>query len=174
MRKFYLIASLLCLFVSTTALAEGDRASLVFGGGPLTFDDSVDSLSPTQIFVRADFKLSENIALGGELGTSLIQDTFEGVDFSVTTVFLFVKGIVPISEAASIYGMFGSTNTTLTGTVDSPYGTISATSDDNDTGYGFGFENRFGRNGFSIDYVKYHSKNSVTVTSINLGYVVHF
>ena len=165
------IVGIFALMLSFSALAEdGARGYWALGGGLLTFDDSVDQVKPIQMYGRLGYDFNQYIGIGGELGFSLIEDSAYGVDFSVTTTFFYVKGGMPLQDDAKIYVMFGPTNVELTGT----YGGFSASTDDDDTGIGFGFEKGFGANAFTIDYITYYDKDGAEVYSINFGIASYF
>ena len=132
-----LFCLLLVSSLTTPALAGGGLYA-AFGGGLLTFDDGADEVKPKQLAGRFGYQINDYIGLGFESGFSLIEDELFGLDWDVTTTFLYLRGSLPVSEQASIYFLVGPTDVSVTGS----RGIFSGTADDDDTGTGFGFETR--------------------------------
>ncbi len=165
------IIGILCLLFSFPIYgSDTSQTYATIGGGFLSFDDGVDRLNPFQVFGRFGHDFNEHIGFGVEAGFSLIDDELLGVDYDVSTVFLYLKGSLPISDDAKFYGMIGPASTELTATL----GDISSSADDNDTAMGFGFETNSGFSTFSIDYILYNGNDGAEVDAINLGYVINF
>ena len=170
MKKLYLAILLSFLSFPVVAQNMGSGYATV-GGGLLTFDDGVDSIEPKQLFGRFGYDFNASIGIGVEAGFSLIEDDLGGVDFDVTTVFIFLKGALPVGNGNKIYGMIGGTNVELTATASGPFGEVSISADDNDTGMGIGFE---ASNGLFVDYIIYNDNDGVDVTSVNIGFNARF
>jgi len=165
------IAGILTIFISFTAVAqEAPRAYWTLGGSLLTFDDGVDSIEPIQVFGRLGYDFNANIGIGVEGGFSLIDDEIGGVDFDVSTIFFYLKGSIPVGDDAKIYAMIGPTKVELTG----EFGGFSISADDDDTGFGFGFEKAIDSYSISVDYIIYNDNSGVDVSAINLGFVSYF
>jgi len=167
-----IIAGILLLIISFTANAqEGPRAYWALGGSLLTFDDGGTTFDPINVFGRLGYDFNENIGVGVEGSFSLIEDDILGVDVSVNTTFFYLKGSIPVGDDAKLYAMIGPTNTEITASS----GGISISTDDNDTGIGFGYEKTLENNrSFSIDYITYNNNSGVDVNAINLGLVTYF
>ena len=167
-----LIAGFLTLMISIPAMAQEEKSQAYWslGGSLLTFDDSVDSIKPIQVFGRLGYDFNDYIGIGFEGGFSLIDDELGGVDFDVTTSFLYLKGSLPIGEDSKLYAKIGPTSVELTGT----FGGISVSADDDDTGIGFGFEKSMGTRSISVDYIIYNDNSGVDVSAINLGFIRYF
>jgi hypothetical protein len=167
-----IIASgILALLISFTASAQEEpHAYWVLGGSLLTFDDGFDSIKPKQLFGRLGYDFNANFGIGFEGGFSLIEDEVSGVDFDVSTTFLYLKGSIPIGGDAKLYAMIGPTKVEITGSV----GGVSISADDNDTGIGFGFEKDLGTSSILVDYIIYNDNDGVDVYAINLGYGMRF
>jgi len=166
--KIFLLTILLLLFTARGYATPGAYASV--GGGLLTFDDGFDTVKPKQLLFRIGYNFNEYIGLGYEGGFSLIKDELYGVDFDVTTTFVYVKGSFPISETSSIYLVTGPTNVELTGS-DSG---VSVSTDDDDTGLGFGFETKLETARLFVDYTTYYDSDGVEVKSLNVGAAFYF
>jgi len=160
--------------IPATAQEVKPHAYWSLGGSLLTFDDGTDEIKPTQVFGRLGYDFNAYIGVGIEGGFSLIEDEIAGVDFDVTTTFLYLKGSIPVGDDAKIYAMIGPSNTEITGTVSG----FSLSVDDSGTGIGFGFEQTLRSDAaFSIDYIKYTDEFegfSIDVDAINLGFVKYF
>ena len=166
-----IIAGVLASLISFAATAqESPRTYWTLGGSLLTFDDGFDTIDPIQVFGRLGYDFNANIGIGLEFGLSLIEDEVLGVDFDVTTTFLYLKGSIPIGDDAKLYAMIGPTNVDLTGSL----GGFSASADDDDTGIGFGYEKALGTSSFSVDYIIYNDNSGVDVTAFSLGFVNYF
>ena len=166
MKKLY-ITFLLALLSFSVNAQNGPAWYYTIGGGLLTFDDGVDSIEPKQLVGRLGYDFNANFGVGIEGGFSLIEDDLMGVDFDVSTTFIFLKGSVPLSSGGKIFGMIGTTNTEITGSL----GGFSVSADDDDTGMGIGFE---APNGFTVDYIIYNDNDGIDVTSINIGFTSYF
>lgn len=165
-----LLISTFALFLSCAAFAQGPSSYYTLGGSLLTFDDGFDTIDPIQVFGRFGYDLNENFGIGIEGGFSLIEDEIAGVDFDVSTTFLYLKGSLPLGDGAKVYAMVGPTNVELTGSA----GGFSLSADDDDTGFGFGYEKRLSTHSISVDYIMYNDNSGVDVSAINLGYVSYF
>lgn len=161
------VVFLIFLFSFSVMAQGGPGAYATLGGGLLTFDDGFDSIEPKQLIGRLGYDFNSNIGVGIEGGFSLIEDDLGGVDFDVSTLFIYLKGAIPVGNGGKIYGLIGSANTELTGEA---FG-VSVSADDDDTAMGFGYE---AGNGFTVDYVKYNDNDGVDVTSINIGFTSYF
>jgi len=166
------IAGILTIFISFTAAARSSPPGAYWslGGSLLTFDDGFDSIEPIQVFGRLGYDFNANFGIGVEGGFSLIDDEIGGVDFDVTTTFLYLKGSIPVGDDAKIYAMIGPANVELTASL----GGISISADDSDTGIGFGFEKAIDSYSISVDYIIYNDDSGVDVNAINLGFVSYF
>ena len=166
-----LIAGVFFLFISFAATAqEGPRTYWTLGGGLLTLDDGFDTIDPVQVFGRLGYDFNANFGIGVEGGFSLIEDSVGIVDVSVTTLFLYLKGSIPIGNGAKLYAMIGPSNVDITGTV----GGFSASADDSDTGLGFGFEKSLDTFSISVDYITYFDDFGVDISAFNVGFVGYF
>lgn len=163
-------AIFLLLFSLSVSAQEGPRSYAAFGGSLMTFEEGSDSVEPINIFGRIGHDFNENIGIGFEGSFSLIEDDFLGIDYSVTTLFLYLKASLPVSSTAKVYAMIGPSNVELTGSL---FG-FSASTDDSDTGVGFGFENRLDSYSISVDYINYYDDFDVDVNAINVGLTTYF
>lgn len=168
-KTLLVVTSALLLSVSAQLHATEGAYGAV-GGGLLTFDDGFDKVKPKQLIGRLGYNFNDYIGIGFEGGFSLIEDELSGVDFDVTTTFIYLRGSAPVGEKSSVYALIGPTNVDLTGSS----GGISISADDDDTGIGFGFETELESVSFFVDYITYFDDDGVEVDSINLGVVSYF
>jgi hypothetical protein len=171
-----LIVGILALFLSFSALAERPRddgvkkAYLGFGGSVFNFDDGTDTIKPINVFGRLGYDWVSWFGIGIEGGTSVVKDKFSGVDFGVSTTFIYLRFGIPVATKSKIYLMAGPSRVDLKGTA----GGVSASVDDDDIGVGLGYEHYFESYGFTIDYIQYYDNNNVDVGAVNIGLVGYF
>ena len=157
---------------SSPALAED---WYVDGGlGFINFDDGVDELSPTNIYIRGGYIINSNFNVGIEANVTISPDQVPGspVDFSVDMGTIYVRAGAPVSDTVRIYAQIGSTNTTLTG----EYGGWSLSTDDSDMMLGFGADIDLGSGStyLAVNYSIYNNNEGVDVTGFNLGIGARF
>lgn len=168
--KSLLIASFTLLFSLASTVYAAPSTYWSVGGGALTFDDGFDTVEPIQLFGRFGHDFNPNFGIGAEVGVSLVEDKLYGLDYDVTTSFLYVKGSLPMGNNSKVYAMAGPTNVELTGSL----GSVSASVSDDDLGLGFGYEKQFNNHAISVDYILYNDEDGADVYSINIGYVNYF
>jgi len=174
-----LIIGILALFLSFSVLAERPandgikKAYLGFGGSAFRFDDGTDSIRPINVYGRLGYDWVKWFGIGIEGSTTLGKDdieSFPGVDFSVSTTFLYLKFGLPVTAKSKIYLMAGPSQVKLKAS----NGAASISADDDDVGVGLGYEHNFDTYGFTIDYVQYYNKNNVDVGAVNIGLIGYF
>lgn len=165
---------LLCatMMFSSQALAED---WYVDGGlGFVTFDDSVDEISPTNIYIRGGYIINPYVNVGIEASVTVSPDQIPGspVDLSVDVGTLYVRAGAPVSDTVRLYGQLGSSTTTLTG----EYAGIEVSTDDSDLMMGFGAEIDLGSGStyLAVNYSIYYGDDSVDVTGLNIGVGARF
>lgn len=163
-----LLLGLLCLLPFNAVFADTFYAGLGFS--KMDFDDSFDSVSPTNFFLRGGIILTENFDVGMEMNLTMSADEIQGVDFEVDTYSLFGRLVLPLSESIRLYGKAGTANTEITAS----NGGYSLSFDDDDLMYGAGVEVGLGPDSpyLDIDYTQYYDDDSVETTafSVGLGY----
>jgi len=169
MKKIVSLCAIISLTVASNSFAApGAYAGI--GGGLMEFDDGFDSISPKQLIFRFGYDFNDYVGLGLEGGFSLIEDDFSGIDYGVSTTFLYVKGSLPVSDSASVYVLAGPTNVELSADVSG----ITFSADDNDTGFGFGFETQLTSARLFFDYITYNDNDGADVSSLNIGALFRF
>jgi len=162
-----IIAGILTLLLSFAVSAqEGPRTYWTLGGSLMTYEVGSVSLEPINVFGRLGYDFNENIGIGFEGSFSMLEDDFLGLDWSITTTFIYLKASMPVGDDAKIYAMIGPSNVELSASS----GGASGSADDSDTGIGFGFET----GSYTVDYINYYDKNGETFSAINLGFVNYF
>lgn len=168
MKKSYLLAFILP-FIAAPVSAE--KIYVDVGGSLVNFDDGVDTISPFNIFGRVGYKFHENVNIGAEASVTLVPDELLGVDLSVDIITVYLRGVLPLSQTASLFLQLGSSNTELTGEV----GSISVSADDTDTSIGAGAEFSLNEKAYiTISYTTYNNNDGVDVTGINAGIGARF
>lgn len=156
--------------ITSTAMAE----NTYFGAGYHigTYDESgFPKANPGGIKIEAGKYIAENVAIEGHLlfGAGSDTVTYLGVDVDVklkNAISVFVKGDLPVSETANLYGLLGFTKGKLEA---SALGT-TISEDDSGLSYGIGAEAGFGNDlYFSGEYVFYISESDYDYTGFNIG-----
>ena len=161
------------MLLSTSCLAE---EWYVDGGfGFITFDDGVDEISPTNIYIRGGYIINSNFNVGIEANVTASPDQisgYPGVDLDVDVGTIYVRAGAPVGENNMVYGQIGSSNTTLTASS----GNIAVSADDTDMMIGFGAEIGLGSGStyLAINYSIYNNNDGVDVTGFNLGVGARF
>ena len=177
MRK--LIVGILALFLSFSVLAERPRdggikkAYFAFGGSAFNFDDGTDSVQQLNIYGRLGYDCVSWFGIGIEGSTTLGKDDIDslpGVDFSVSTTFVYLRFGIPVGSKSKIYLSSGPSRVKLKASG----GGASASVDDDGLGGAIGYEHNFGTYGFTVDYTQYYNKDNVDVGAINLGLIGYF
>ena len=120
MKKPIAFATLLATLVGSSAfaanygygsLSRNESAGPYFGfsAGELLYnEDGLDQLAPVIGVFRFGQQFSPNIAIEGRLGTGINAGTSNGYRVNVDVLYGgYVKGILPLSPTASIYGLAG-------------------------------------------------------------------
>ena len=160
-----LLLILLGSAISMNSYAEG----WFIGGGAgfVTFDDSVDKVSPLNAYAKGGFAFNQYFDAGLEASVTLIPDEVYSVDFDVNIVTIFMRVGAPVNDTTKIYAQIGNSNTEVTGT----YGGYSLSVDDSDTSMAFGVQIDFGSNNtyFDINYSSYFDDSGAEATAFNIG-----
>jgi hypothetical protein len=177
MRK--LIVGILALFLSFSVLAERPRddgikkAYFGFGGSVFRADDGTDSIQPLNVYGRLGYDWVSWFGIGIEGSTTISKDDIDslpGVDFSVSTTFVYLRFGIPVASKSKIYLMAGPSRVELRASG----GGASASVDDDDIGIGLGYEHNFDGYGFTVDYIQYYDNNNVDVGAVNIGLIGYF
>ncbi|MCW8922175.1 MAG: porin family protein [Gammaproteobacteria bacterium] len=172
MKTNIFVVCIVMLF-SSSCLAED---WYVDGGlGFVSFDDGVDEISPTNIYIRAGYIINPNFNVGIEASVTADSDQLAwapGVDFDVDVGTIYVRAGAPVGENNMVYAQIGSSNTTLTASA----GGLSISGDDRDMMMGFGADIGLGDDSLylAINYSIYNNNDGVDVTGFNLGIGARF
>jgi opacity protein-like surface antigen len=99
-------------------------------------EDGLSDLNPTAIGFKLGTQINPNFAVEARLGTGLSEDTIDGTDIDLELdnfIGVYGKGIFPLSESVSLYGLVGYTHGKLTAS--NSIGSVS----DSDSDFSFGF-----------------------------------
>lgn len=171
---------LLCLTMifSTSSWAENWYAD---GGlGFVNYDNGVDKLSPTNLYIRSGYILNPYFNVGIEGSVTVSPDYIPGVpaDFNVDIGTIYIRAGAPVSHTIRLYGQLGSSTTTLT----SESGGVSVATDDSDIMMGLGAEVDLdldldvgnASTYVVINYSIYSDDNGTDVTGFNIGIGARF
>jgi len=167
--------SILAILLAIAGFSSTAAAENTYFGGNFhlgTYSESgFPDLDPTGVRVKAGKYFAENIAIEGSiiLGMTSGDATVEGIGVELelkNALSVFVKGDLPLSDAANIYGLLGFTKGKLEASV------LGQTNSEDDSGlsYGFGAETRFSENLYLFgEYVIYISESDYDYTGLNVG-----
>ena len=111
--KFVSIAALSLATVGA-AHAEGLYAGALLTRTTVSIDD-IGDVNPTTIGAKLGMSINKNFAVEARLGTTLVDDSIFGSDIKIDNFAgVYAKGILPVSDVASIYGLLGYTQGKLT------------------------------------------------------------
>ena len=175
--KYCLILIAASLF-STSASAEQWTPNhwYIDGGfGSITFNDSVDTIHPKNIYIRGGYFINQYFNVGLESNVTISPDQVAyapGVDFSVNIGTLYLRAGAPVSDSVMLYGQIGSSNTELS----AKYNGVTVTSSDSDTMLGAGAEIGLGSGStyLALNYSQYNNNSGVKVTGFNVGIGARF
>ena len=158
---------------STSTIAE--NWYLGGGLGLMKLDESVDTLSPKNLYLRGGYAFNENFDIGLESSVTISSDQISDVpdvDFDVDTVTFYLRLGMPVTEGVKIYGQLGRTNSEIT----AEYNGFEVSDDDNDTMYGLGAEIDVGSNTtyLALNYSKYFDDDGVDISAFNVGLGARF
>ena len=177
MRKM-LVACFLAWLLSVTTVSADSQWFFGGGGGLVNLDNDTDIIDTGNVFLRGGFALNAYLDIGAEVGFTLLSDDINNVDNDVQTLFVFLKGNLPVSDDTSLYLLLGVSNVKLTEGIANSAEEL----DDDGTGIGIGVQLRNKNNSyFTVDYISYYDDDEfddvnadVTARGINFGFVSYF
>ena len=178
MKKVLCAVILSSLFLSMNSFA-GSEGQSYFGASyhmGTYEEDGLPSADLTGLNIKGGAYIADNVAVEGRYTLGMDSDTvsvfvpgFGNVDVELeldSAISIFVKGDLPVSNAANIYGLIGFTKAELTATV---LGS-SYTDDDSGLSYGFGVEAAINDDMFiNGEYIMYLDEDDYEYTGINIG-----
>lgn len=179
------LLALFTMFVTSTNVHAG-TAGQTYGGvqyAMVTYDFGGEDLEPSALVLRAGKYISDTVAIEGRFGFGIGDDSISGyidpfwgtvsIDLEIDNFFgIYALGHLKLSEQSSIYGLLGFTQgeTTFSGTSSTLGSLGSASEDESDMSFGFGFEHAFGRNNsFNIEYTQYIDKADFDASALSIG-----
>lgn len=171
MRNILVVALVAC-----TSLAVHANEGTYFGVSFYNVayeEDGVPEVNPTALGFKVGNQVNPNFAIEGRFGIGLAEDSAVvfgiPVDVDVDNFFgVYVKGVAPLSDAFSIYGLLGYTRGELTASV--PGTDISVTESDSDLSFGFGADIDVSRTvAVNLEWAKLFEGDGYEVTSTSVG-----
>jgi opacity protein-like surface antigen len=164
----------LSLLISMAASAENESTYLGVGYHMGDYkEDGVPSANPSALKIEAGKYLADNVAVEAHFILGIAEDTitYQGtdIDLEVTNAMsLFLKGDVPLSEKAQVYGLIGVSKGKLQAEI--PSMGYSTSEEDSGLSYGLGLDVEVS-SGVKLggEYVVYLSEDNYDYTGINLG-----
>jgi len=134
-------------------------------------ETGLSSASLTGLELKFGSYISDTVALEGRLTIGTGNDTISvfgiGVDIELNNALsLFLKGDIPLSPTANLYGLIGFTKGKITASVLG----FSVSEDDSGLSYGIGAESKLSDDVyFSGEYVFYLSEDTYDYEGFNFG-----
>lgn len=163
--KFVSIAALSLATVGA-AHAEGLYAGALLSRATVSFDGG-DDASPTTIGAKLGMSINKNFAVEARLGVGLTDDSISVFDLKVDNFAgIYAKGILPVSDVASVYGLLGYTQGKIT--LEGLGG--SASDSDSDISYGIGADFAVSSNtSVGVEWARLFKGDGYKVDGLTLG-----
>jgi len=155
------------LAISAAAHAQGGYWGL--GASSVRAEDEVgDSIRPTNLYAHVGYDFNEHFGVEGQSSFTLLDDSFDGVDWSTSIVGIYAKGAAPVSEKVSLYVLGGFSSVEVS--ADLGFGTAS--DDESGPSYGVGADFAVSQNlEVFVRYMNYLEEDGLftEVTAVNVG-----
>lgn len=163
--KFISVAALTLATVGA-AHAEGLYAGALLTRTTVSFDSGAD-FNPTTIGAKLGMSINKNFAVEARLGTGLSDDSISGFDIKVDNFAgVYAKGILPVSDVASVYGLLGYTQ----GKLKAEFAGQSDSDSDSDISYGIGAEFAVSANtSVGVEWARLFKGDGYKVDGLSLG-----
>lgn len=178
MKKLVAAVCMISMGVASHAsLASENQGSLgvVYHMGTYS-ETGIPDANLSALGIRFGKQFSENASFEAHLGIGMADDTVyvSGFDVDVeldNVISLFIKGDIPLSSAAKVYGLLGFTKGEITATAMG----FSFSESDSGLSYGLGAEAEIG-NDLSIvgDYIFYLDESEYDYAGFNIGFKKRF
>jgi opacity protein-like surface antigen len=162
---------MLCLFVfflaSGGAFAGEEKQYVGFGYHLGSYDeDGFPGADLNGIKIKGGKYVSDNVAVEGHFLMGVGSDTVIGVDIELdTAISIFLKGDLPLSDTARVYGLLGYTKGELTASVPG----FSISEDDSGLSFGFGVDVNLAPDLLiGGEYISYIDESDYDYTGFNL------
>ena len=162
----FISAVALSLVAVGAAHAEGLYAGALLTRTTTSFDVGGDA-NPTTIGATLGMSINKNLAIEARLGTGLSDDSISAANIKIDNFAgIYAKGILPVSNVASVYGLLGYTQGKIK--VDAPG--ISASDSDSDISYGIGAEYAIsGTTSVGLEWARFFKGDGYKVDGLSLG-----
>lgn len=177
MKTFAALAVPAALMLGAPGAAAQDSTYFGANYAIATYKETgVESANPTALSLRLGKEISRNFAIEGRFGFGIGDDSVVVLGIPVTVEVeqffgFYGRGILPLSEMFSIYGLFGFTNGEITA---SALG-VSISESDSDISYGVGADLLFSKNaGINFEWAKLLEGTGYKVEAISIGFLYKF
>lgn len=172
--KFFLQLILVSsvLLGSMSARADDTYLGVAYHTG--SYDETgFETVSPTAIKLKAGKYVAKNVAIEGHMYFGTASDSLvyfgQRIDLELkNAISVFVKGDLPLSATANLYGLVGLTKGKLV--VEVPSVNYADSVSDSSLSYGFGAEIAVGNDMYvSGEYIMYISESAYDYSGFNIG-----
>jgi opacity protein-like surface antigen len=163
--KFISVAALSLATVGA-AHAEGLYAGALLTRTTVSLDGRGDA-NPTTIGAKLGMSINKNFAVEARLGTGLSDDSLSGISVKVDNFAgIYAKGILPVSDAASVYGLLGYTQ----GKIKLEAAGQSLSDSDTDISYGIGADFAVsGGTSVGVEWARFFKGDGYKVDGLSLS-----
>lgn len=134
-------------------------------------EDGFPSAKPTTLALKLGNQFNKNLAVEGRFGFGLSGDTVTvsgiPIEFEIDNYFgIYGKGILPLSEVFSVYGLVGFTSGKATA---SAFG-VSISESDSDVSFGFGADFAVSKStAINVEWAKLFEGTGYKVEALSIG-----
>lgn len=135
-------------------------------------EDGFPSANPTAISLKVGNQINRNFAVEGRFGFGLASDTINAfgipVEIEVKNYYgVYGKGILPLSEAFAVYGLFGFSSGKISASAFG--GTISES--DSDISFGIGADFAVSQSGtINVEWAKLIEGTGYRIEALSIGF----
>jgi hypothetical protein len=163
------------LTAAATVCAQATTWQGMYAGVTLTRaeykEEGFSAVNPTVVGGKIGKQFNPNFAVEGRFGIGVADDTVDAGGLPVTVEIdyyfgVYGKGILPLSSAASVYGLLGFTQAKLTASAAG----FSASDSDGDISFGLGGEfNVSPKTSVSLEFARLLKGDGYRIDGLSLG-----
>lgn len=179
MKKVFCKMLVVALTLSTFSLAYAQDGLYVGANiSQINYkEDGISTIKPIALSLKLGNQFTKNFALEARIGTGISDDSLDvfgtSVKVEVDSFYgIYGKGILPLNDNFSVYGLAGYTKGELTA---SAPGVGSFSESDSDFSFGVGCDYFFAENvAFNFEYARLFSGSDYTVNAPSMGITLKF